>query len=713
MGDEVSGNMTKAEFSYLLPPAAVSESFSTLSTVSRETQTAFNALLRTPFLQEIRVASSDDVFLKTGVSNTDAAVAKASLYPLITEGLANFAAIQTMDVTVARKLSGYAATLPLIAQSLPREKLASVLLSMVGTNVENVNRKSESSKAFFTSFSDTLRRTSVAIDSMDVDLEKLRNEIAGFNRFQAESEPDSSMFSRAKQRLGKYMANSTGSDSSFFAALGALLSVAVDELQKMFSHVDETKVRESLLDNLKQLQSRVRDVRLLLTALLDSLSVLLRTSLSTMTVWYDISADLTRLSKTTMPGEKFSKAETQQIKEAWQSIKKDADAFTESVSDKSSESVLKLGLAARAEVSRSLSLARAAATSASSVFPSSVSDAQKDAVMKIMADEEVPKALEQLTATSGKIVASFNNMLKIPFLDSLKVSNSAVTGTNADGSNEKPNDNADSVDLEQVALNYLRRYQKLQAETVPIARSLYGYATLQTRLIPMLGKQVSVESYVKANMGIITKHREEAARVHQLHNKFQQDWNTAILLVERAIAEQESSIDGLKTQIESLVKKHRDMTIGAVFATIGAAIFTAAAFATGGLLLVLLSSLAVGSAVTAGVLISEAVKLQDTINAYRQALKTAEDALEKLKFVLPFMREIAGHLQEVTGVWNDIANKLTAIETNVETWETLVLFGGEQALQTLLGVAAADWKIVADMVLKYVAQVSDANPEAK
>lgn len=467
-----------------------------------------------------------------------------------------------------------------------------------------------------------------------------------------------------------------------------------------------------LLEFLKDFQTRIRDVRLLMTALLENLTNVMRQSIALMGAWYEILQSLNGLSATSVPLDKFDADEVSAIKVAWQTVKNSADDFKKAVSDVSSTSITSVLERNTEVVRRSLAFsARVSTVSARSVPRElSTSDADKEAISKITTDEQTQKSLDAMTATSRKIVASFNKLLRVPFLDSLHVSSAASTGTNANGRQENSNDESNKVDLETLTLNYLTRYQTLQADTVPIARSLYGYARVQQQLIPLLGKSLSVDNYVRANLSLIEKRREDAERVHALHNKFQQDWNTAILLVERAIAEQEENIKGIQATIEDLVEQKSKMTLGAIFSFIGAALFTVAAVLTGGLLMAFCGAAAIGLVVTGSILAKQAADLQKAINGYRAALKSAKETLGQLKFVLPVMVEIQQHLSSVTLIWNDIANKLAELHAGTEAWEELAYVLHGDQWDPLKQAALNNWKGVETSVLAYVAQVSDVNP---
>ena len=704
-------NSSTPDFEKVLPPADTVELLQNASKSNSKTQSTFNDLLRYPFLQEIRAGS-----LQTSGANSPTPVLQ-----IISEGLTQFSASQITDVNIVRKLSGYAATVPRLAAVLPRQRLAEVLTGMVTRYAEFANKKSVETKQFHNQFAAVISDTSDAIDQLDGDLDVLRSEIEELEEDAPESRFDlfsfvqtnngTKLLDATRRRLRKYLAMEVNSEQSLIASLSLLFAVSTEQLTSILRGTDNKPNTEQYIELLKSFQERLRDVRLLMTALLQNIRNVLRQSVSLMSTWYLILQQLTALSSTTMPDETFPEDEAAAIAEAWESLKSDADAFTASVSDVSVSSVTSV-LDRNTEVVRR-SLAFTPRSTRAPPAAKGFSPEENEALSKITTDQQTIDSLEAMSATSGKIVGTFNKLLRVPFLDSLHVSAAANSGSNRDGTQEKPEEEASNIDLETLTLNFLQRYQKLQADTVPVARNLYAYATLQQRLIPMLDSSLSIENYVRVNLGLIEKRREEAERVHKEHNKFQQDWNTAVLLVERAIAEQEANIDGIKATIDELVKEKKRATLGSIFTFIGAALFTAAAVFTGGILFALVGAAAIGLVVTGSVLASQAAEIQRAINGYKKALKISEETLGHLKFVLPVMLEIRELLKSVTLVWNDIANKLAELSAGTEAWEILAFVLQGEEWTPFKDAALENWKAIEKSVLAYVAQVSDVNPNVE
>lgn len=680
---------TPGDLALAVPPSSIGNTLLTFTKASRDSQGTLNSLLQTPFLQEIRIPSATD-----GLT---------TIYPIISDTVAKLAAVQVIDVGIARQLLGYARTFPLLAGVMPRGQVASSLSQLVVRYVQEANIKSVDSKKFFASFQSTIDTVLTTVTTLDRDIARTKEQIMELEEQleNAANPADTDVLTILREGMGKYFDTMSHSGLSFFAGLAEVFKMTVEDVQDMIRRSNEIAELKRLIQQLEGFQKRVSAVRTSLTNLGESMTTLMRASVSIMSVWFQINQNLQTLAVSPNAAEKFSETDVELLKMTWKDVYERAETFTKEISDVSATTVNSLMVENKRCVSQAVSRAtQRLANNKKSVSP------EEDAIDKLKPDPQIAKALQDMTEKSGKIVAGFNDLLRTPFLDSLKVSSSAVSGSSDDGSRTDGEDNG--IDLETLTLTYLQRYQKLQADTIPVARDLYGYAMLQQNLLPMLEKQVPITTYLDANVKIIAGYREAASKLHALHNKFQQDWNIAINMVIRAIEEQKSGMVGLEQQITDLVKQKRDITIGAAFAIIGAIVFTAAAFLTGGLVMMAFAGLALGTAVAAGMLISNIVQMNAAISGFRQALETAKQTVKKLETVLPMMQEIQDLLATVTLVWNAITNKLVAIQTNVDSW--LFLIG--PALDTLVGFAIADWKEVSESVLEYVAVVSDVNPLA-
>lgn len=703
-------SQAQSDVENIQPPSETVELLQNSSESNAKTQANFNDLLRIPFLQEIRAGSLNP---NTGKDSIP-------ILHTISEGLTCFSSSQITDVNIVRKLSAFSATVPRLAAALPRSRLAEVLEGMVTRYAEFANKKSVQTKQFHTKFATVISNTSTAIDELDADLDILREEIEAIED-EGDEEPLFGLFSvlhsnsgtklleTTARRLRKYLVEDVNSEQSLVSTLSLLFSTTSEDLAAILRGEEEQPDIEKFLKLLNDFQGRIRDVRLLMTSLLDNMRYVLRQSVCLMSTWYILLQQLETLAASETGDELFDEDEQGVITEAWGNLKADADAFTASVSD-ASVSAVNTVLERNTEIVRRSLAFTPRSAEASNGGEVDISSEQNEALSKLTTDEQTTSALESMTATSGKIVASFNNLLRVPFLDSLHVSAAVSTGASKDGKQETEEEENNDIDLETLTLNFLQRYQKLQADTVPIARNLFSYATLQQRLIPMLNSSLSIENYVRVNLRLIEARREEAEKVHAAHNKFQQDWNTAILLVERAIAEQEANIDGLEATIDDLIAQKKRKTLGAILSFIGAALFTAAAVFSGGILFALCGAAAVGCVVTGTKLSIEAAQLQQGINGFKAALKTAKETLSNLKFVLPIMIEVREQLTSVTLIWNDIANNLTDLATGTEAWEILAFTLQGDEWGPFLEAALESWKAIEKAVLAYVAQVSDVNP---
>jgi len=255
-----------------------------------------------------------------------------------------------------------------------------------------------------------------------------------------------------------------------------------------------------------------------------------------------------------------------------------------------------------------------------------------------------------MTENTGKIIEKFNSLLSRPWLTSVKV-------TDPHSSNES--------DLKTLITDYYNKYQQLQIDTVPIARKILGYAVTQQYLLPSIGNEIALSDYLKANSDLVKQYETEANDVWTKTKKFQDDWQLFINSINAAIAQCDSQITTYNNSIDDLKEQQKNLILGAVFAGIGALIFTAAAFLGGGIVCAL-----IGAALLAGTIAMAiaASKLTEAINGLRESVRTTQETKDHLNEALPIMNEIKGYLGDITTAWNTIVTQLTFINMQYEVW---------------------------------------------
>jgi prefoldin subunit 5 len=292
--------------------------------------------------------------------------------------------------------------------------------------------------------------------------------------------------------------------------------------------------------------------------------------------------------------------------------------------------------------------------------------------------------LNTMTEQTGKIIGKFNELLQMPWLNSVQVTD--------------PNDTQKKKDLQELLTGYLQKYQKLQADTVPIARKIYSYAQTQQLLLPAIGNEISLKDYLDANNGIVLEYKKEAETVWNLTKKFQDDWQLMINAINQAINELKANIESWQATISTLEEERKKAIILSVFMALGAAIFAAAAFMTGGMIFALIGAGLLAYSIEEAV---KAQKLLEAINGYKQCVKNAQDTIDKLNSALPLMLEIKKYLADVTTTWNTIATKLNFIEQQYNLWSRLFVL-----YKATVKNVISSWKEIEDAAAHYLEIVS-------
>jgi len=184
-------------------------------------------------------------------------------------------------------------------------------------------------------------------------------------------------------------------------------------------------------------------------------------------------------------------------------------------------------------------------------------------------------------------------------------------------------------------------------------------------LLPAIGNEISLKDYLDANSGIVKDYKQEAEVVWEKTKKFQDEWQLMINAINQAINELKANIESWQATIETLEAERKKAILISVFMALGAALFAAAAFLTGGIVVALIGVGLLAYSIEEAV---KAQKLLEAINGYKQCVKVAQDTIDKLNQALPLMLEIKAYLADVTTTWNTIATKLGFITQQYDMW---------------------------------------------
>jgi len=218
-------------------------------------------------------------------------------------------------------------------------------------------------------------------------------------------------------------------------------------------------------------------------------------------------------------------------------------------------------------------------------------------------------------------------------------------------------------------------------------------------LLPAIGNEISLKDYLDANNGIVLEYKKEAETVWNLTKKFQDDWQLMINAINQAINELKANIESWQATISTLEEERKKAIILSVFMALGAAIFAAAAFMTGGMIFALIGAGLLAYSIEEAV---KAQKLLEAINGYKQCVKNAQDTIDKLNSALPLMLEIKKYLADVTTTWNTIATKLNFIEQQYNLWSRLFVL-----YKATVKNVISSWKEIEDAAHHYLDIVSN------
>lgn len=347
--------------------------------------------------------------------------------------------------------------------------------------------------------------------------------------------------------------------------------------------------------------------------------------------------------------------------------------------------------------------------------------------------DKTKEVLDTLSSTTGSLINAFDNIISLPFVDSLRI----------DALGEKS--------IESVILDLKLQYQTLQGNTLPFARDLYGYAGLQLITIPKLPTEIEVATYVNLNKVIIARHKLEAAQVRKESEAFRKKFVAALDLFETSIKELGKQIEELQLQIDDtkdLQEKERAVaaiagvftfvfTTAAVFAVIatgGAAASASAGSASTWSITAVQGSAAatgvtgffqglgagLGVSATSGLIGTSVVMstgalagLAETIVSSIQARnfgravcaledlkESAEKARDTLIEVVELMSGVEDSLDEIVNVWSEVESSLSIIQSDVGSWNE------DNFSKDLANSTVAEWEEVREAVQIYTSVVS-------
>jgi len=412
-----------------------------------------------------------------------------------------------------------------------------------------------------------------------------------------------------------------------------------------------------------------------------------------MNVWNDIDKNLTELKKINDP--KLTISEQAEVINSWLILKRYLNNYLSTLSDSNISGIRSLSFMNHPEVHTRI----VPTTPNEKKYYKLVNKVPKIQALSLANSDEISEkefedtmgppgklqeTLNTMTKQTGKIINKFNELLQLPWLNNVKVTD--------------PNNSSEKKNLQDLLTSYLQKYQKLQAETVPIARKIYSYAQTQQILLPAIGNEIGLKDYLDANTPIVKDYKQEAEDVWVKTKKFQDDWQLMINAINQAINELKANIESWKATIDTLEAERKKAILISVFMALGAALFAAAAFLTGGMVAALIGVGLLAYSIEEAV---KAQKLLEAINGYKQAVTTAQETIDKLNQALPLMIEIKEYLADVTTTWNTIATKLGFVTQQYEMWSrSFIIF------KLTVSKVIASWQEIEKAAAHYLEIVS-------
>jgi len=672
-------------YKLLAPPTPIAQ-LGDLATSSVTTKAKFNAILTVPFLDMVKINDTQ------------------TLYPIINDAFLNFTQLQLRDTNLVRKILNYALTLIALLPTIPGRMTPTVFVNtfsqIVAKYVEEANASLEETQAFYTKFSTIIVSIKEAMVAINKTIQDLTDQIEK-NVDQLKQENILNVLLKTFEKIFKL---ADGKNT-----VADLLNMSVNDLDKTFENASKPLIQQ-LVRNLKHLKDVNTDAynksQGLLTALKESFDL----SLAMTGVWQLIQKDYDALKKdpTTFPTDYIPILVSQ-----WSQTKADANSYLDSVNQITTASISGMAffnnplankrIAPRTKAEKELEdLYRkfsAPHKPHERVLRTTGNIPSKDEGVKAFSPpSNMNELLDKMSKDSGRIARGFNTILQLPWLYSISVHDP-----------DAPQDQQDKkVDLQTMITKMLKKYQALQLQTIPVARSLYTYSLNQLALIPNINKPggLTLEKFLQLFGTVTQQYKKDADDIWQKTLKFSQEWQLSVNSIVQALNETKKNIEDWQKTVNELEEEKKKAILISVFAALGAIAFTVAAFLGGG---VVAGAIGVG---LLGLTIEEAIKagkLNDAINGYKNSINTAQDTVNKLTELMPLLNDVSINLNTITQAWNQIATNLSTITAQMDMWNQFVdmpdLFGAT------VGIVIDAWTKVRDNVLIYIKVVSDANPQ--
>lgn len=325
--------------------------------------------------------------------------------------------------------------------------------------------------------------------------------------------------------------------------------------------------------------------------------------------------------------------------------------------------------------------------------------------------------LKKLSASTGAILDSFDEILKLPYVDALRVD---ATGT---------------MSVHDVVLALRSKYYDLQMKSLPFARDIYSYSELQISTIPMINKgSLTLKNYILMNKSIIVRKKASASTLKEESQAFRKEFSGQIDILQGALVELDKQIGELEKSIQETTDKYEAAMASAIISGIlvgvfaaafvfamvasagaiasvagpvsgAAATFGASLQAAGGMSGLVGGTIASGTGLVASLTTTivksiEAGNLASAINALKALKSSAETVYDQLKVVIGKMETLEAKLEDIVGVWQSVDDSLSIILKDITSWEA-GLFNEQVAELTV-----QEWKNVKAAVEKYTNVVS-------
>ncbi|KJA22821.1 hypothetical protein HYPSUDRAFT_40603 [Hypholoma sublateritium FD-334 SS-4] len=299
--------------------------------------------------------------------------------------------------------------------------------------------------------------------------------------------------------------------------------------------------------------------------------------------------------------------------------------------------------------------------------------------------------LPEMSATTGQIVANFNKILTLPFVDDLKVKDKNEVETS----------------VYTVMVNCKRQYEALQGTTVEIVRDLNGYSLLQDVILPMVNTSdgLSLDEFLRTNLPLVMKYGKDAKKIATDTQALLTEFEGWLEVLNKNIDEINKSIDANKAALDEAQSAYDSAKAGAIIQGILGVAFTAVAIAA---LAFGQGSLAAGFGMSAGtnfaMMINDAVKagkLSVVIGNLKNIISNSKVTRDQLGIVIPLFRNIIDLMGTIHTVWETISTSLTDVKDTYNLWNNPAFFTPES-----IKGALADWREVHVQSEKYISIVA-------